>query len=248
MTAINWSSGGFEKVSTEIKKRLFLSLQGMEKSGKTNFALTAPGPLGLLNLDRGLEGVVHKFAGSKVIMEKKIDYPNFDPRMDPAKIMALYAKPWDEFLAAWNFALKNARTVVVDSFTEAYELIRLARFGKLTQVMPHHYQLVNSEINSMMNVAYSSNANIILIHKLKDEYVANNRTGKKEFSGQKDVPFKVQINIETFRDEKDGEFKLRVLNCRQNSELWNEVFSGPIASFPFVAQAVYPETDISDWE
>ena len=41
--------------------RLVVRVGGLEKEGKTHFALTAPGPIGAIDMDRGMEGVVEKF-------------------------------------------------------------------------------------------------------------------------------------------------------------------------------------------
>ena len=56
-----------KKASTSIVKRLIMNVIGKEKSGKTNFALSAPGPTLLFDFDYGLEGVVQKFASERGI-------------------------------------------------------------------------------------------------------------------------------------------------------------------------------------
>ena len=57
-----------------------------------------------------------------------------------------YATLWADLKVklakAWSM---DEGTVVMDTASEAHELSRLAAFGKLTQVMPHHYGPVNAE-------------------------------------------------------------------------------------------------------
>ncbi len=45
---------------------------------------------------------------------------------------------------------KEIKSIVIDTASEAWELVRLARFGKLTQVMPQHYGPVNTEFRDMI--------------------------------------------------------------------------------------------------
>ena len=47
---------GFTKVKSGIKKkRMVVAVEGREKDGKTSFALSAPAPIAIFNLDTGLE-------------------------------------------------------------------------------------------------------------------------------------------------------------------------------------------------
>ena len=54
------SGTGFKRAQVLDLKRLILSVDAEQKRGKTHFALTAPRPLGFINLDDGLEGVINK--------------------------------------------------------------------------------------------------------------------------------------------------------------------------------------------
>jgi hypothetical protein len=60
----------------DVLPRLLMAIDGPQKGGKTHFALTAPGPIGILNIDNGLEGVVEKFYDKgKTIGVKKVTLP-----------------------------------------------------------------------------------------------------------------------------------------------------------------------------
>ena len=119
---------GFKKVSSEIKPRLIASVSGKEKHGKTSFALSAPGPIIYFNLDFGQEGVIDKYSGDKDIYEKEYKFT----RLETAD---RYVTLWTGFVTDFRAALQSkARTIIIDTATEAWELVRLARFGKLAQV------------------------------------------------------------------------------------------------------------------
>lgn len=234
---------GFSKASTKIVPRMIISVSGREKHGKTSFALSAPGPIIYFNMDYGLEGVVHKYSVQKDIYVKEYRFG----RNDTAdKYIALWAGLSIDF----SNALKSkARTIVFDTATETWELLRLARFGKLSQVQPYHYGPVNAEYLSFIREGFSYDKNIIMLHKLKKEYVDEKFTGRYEPAGFNKTGYLAQANLSVYRDGLDGGFFMRVLDCRQNSALGGldlEV-SESQSAFGFLAQLVFPETTEEDW-
>jgi hypothetical protein len=139
-------AAGFEPIETTIQPRLILALDGKEKSGKTHFSLTAPDPIAYFAIDMGHEGVVRKFVdgevASKIILraDKKIKVPDisvYDKKTDSLKIDATAA--WEKMRNAYKAACASPdiKTVVVDTATEMWELLRLARLGKVAQVKPY---------------------------------------------------------------------------------------------------------------
>jgi hypothetical protein len=246
---------GFEEASTNQVLRLILNVEGQEKEGKTHFSLTAPGPIALIDMDTGLEGVVSKF-----LKEKKIYVASFNYRD---------ATNPDEWQAEWKklktcvldaLSSKNIRSLVWDSCTEGWEMMRMAAFGKLAQVKPHHYAPVNAEFRDLLRKGYDSNKNLILIHKQKKSYVDEKWTGGYERAGFSDIGYAVQANIiswritsldEQYGKKRDDEYKgfgLTVRDCRQVPELASLEILEPLNTFPQLAQMVFPESDESDWE
>ncbi len=214
---------GWSRPSIEVKRRIIAAVAGHQKHGKTDFALSAPEPIFLHNFDDGLEGVVEELVKSgKEIYFKRYRMPNDRMTVDQkqAAAEALFA----EYKRMWKDSVARGHgTIVVDTHTEEWEIRRLAAFGKLTQVMPQHYTQVNEEFRTDIREAYDSGMNIILLQKLKKAYVANNWNGKYEPAGFADLPFTVQANLEAYRDESDGLFKLLIKDCRQNAALSNTV-------------------------
>lgn len=246
----------FSRAQEAVKRRLIMSIIGKEKEGKTHFALTAPGPIGYINLDKGYDGVGQKFDKDKEIY--KSDYNiQLPKRGADVNLVAEQLKPfWEDSLEDIDYACQNYRTCVVDTGTELWELCRIARFGKMDQVKPHHYGPVNREFRDQVyGVAYNNDCNLIVLHKLKAEYVNDKRTGNFERSGFSDTGFVVQVEVLAYRvpaDEREGSddlgFRLRVESCRQNPSIEGEILSGPLLNFPALASMVFPDTSPEDWE
>lgn len=245
---------GFAPAPTTVNPRLILSVQGLEKNGKTHFALTAPGPIAVINFDTGLEGVVHKFATEKQIVHA--DYRVEAGNGSADTIAGNAQKVWAKYMADYKWALANMRTIVIDTGSELWELLRLARFGKLTQVMPHHYGPVNNEFRQMVKMAYDGSANVIFLHKMKDEYLntvnsagkeISNKTGKKVRVGFSDIGYLVQSNLLSEYDPEAADFQITIRDCRQNASLNGEVVPAPLNDFPTIAQMILPDSLESDW-
>lgn len=228
----------------EVKPRLIVSISGLEKQGKTHFALTAPGPIAFFSTDIGEEGVVGKFA-DKDIYVMDVDRADED-RASEAE------ESWEKFHSAYLALLRgnDVRTLILDTATEIWELLRLARFGRLTQVMPYQYGPVNKEYRNLIREAYSHDKNLILIHKMKVKYVKDQKTDEWERAGFADTGFLVQINAQVYRydPEDGGEFAVLVEDCRQEPSLFGEELSGDMCSFPWVAKMALPEVGPEHWE
>jgi len=227
---------GFSDIIEEIPHRLIASISGREKAGKTHLALTAPGPVIFFNIDIGTEGVISKFQSDKHIFV-------YDVRIPKGATQDTYQVMWADLKSRMMKAYSlNIGTVIVDTGSEAFELARLAHFGKLTQVLPHHYVQVNSEWRELMRAAYDSTMNTIYIHKMKPKWVAGNRTEDYEPTGFSEMGYLSQINIITFREDAQGggsEFGLLVKDCRQNPNINGTVLRGPMSNFGFLLNVVH---------
>ncbi len=248
---------GFTRASDlpKLRKRMVMAASAGEKEGKTTLALSAPGPIALFNLDIGLEGVIDRWVEEKQIVVADFNYKD-------ATNASEWVTTWERMKKLWMAALKDpdVRTLVMDTETEMWELIRLARFGKLTQVMPHHYGPVNTEYNDLIRKIYDTDKNLILIRKLKDEYVNDKRTGRMEVSGFKNVPYLVQVDVVLWKHRDTdhpnlmgmkgggGTFGMTVRECRQNRGVEGTSFEEPNSDFSTLAMEVFPETGPEDWE
>lgn len=244
----NWIKQGFASPALTLTPRLIMSLCGLEKTGKTHLSLSAPGPIAYLSLDFGDEGVIEKFVTQKLIFKAEFKIPSARGNKNAREGMKDQAEDiWEDFKAKYQYALNNARTVIVDTETEAWELIRLARFGKIDQVKPIHYGPVNREYKEVMiKSAYEANANVILLQRLKKEWLNDKATGNYEQAGYSGIPFDVQVNARTFIDE-NGKFALYIDNCRQNANLRGVILTQDECEFWILASKVMPELPPTVW-
>ncbi len=239
---------GFSRLTGGIKKRLILRVGGREKQGKTHFSLTAPAPIAFFDMDRGTEGVVDKFASDKEIYS--VCY-----RSLPSATQDQHEAKWEKFKKDYYTALESPsiRSIVWDTDDEAWEMIRIARFGRLEKVPPMKYGPVNKEFRTMIDHAFDHDKNLILLSKMKKQYKEDKKTGMANWTGEwelggfNSLPYLVQSNLRVFRSP-DKEFCMEVANCRQNGEIMGEVLEGEMCSFPMLALYVLPDTALEDWE
>ena len=248
VTQKNSTLKGFERASTKKIHRLIASIVGDWKKGKTTFALTAPAPIALIDMDTGLEGVVEKWAKEKEIWVKTFDYHE-------AKDQDEWLEIWEDSKKAFTDALDDPkiRTVIIDTATEWYELIRMARFGKLNKVIlekgearPYPWGPVNQEFRELLRKSLKTNKNVLFLHKTKAEYEDNEKTGRRIRAGFGDMEFIIQLNATCYRDGEKG-FYLVINDCRQNADVMGLELAEPLNTFPNLGMLVFPETSEEEW-
>lgn len=221
---IGLNSPHFANASAEITPRIIANIEALEKSGKTTFCLTAPDPIVVFNLDRGLEGIAqHAIAAGKRIIVAGLDqgkgkmpaYYFAKPKLAVGKsqkdigytqqVADRAREVWRQYKEDYEEALNSkARTLVMDTGSGAYELARYAAFGKLTQVKPHHYGPLKQEFQGLIHRAYDFDKNVLWIHRLKPEWAdtvsadgtkESVKTNRLERAGYSDMGFEVQANV-----------------------------------------------------
>jgi hypothetical protein len=235
------------------KKRIVGSFQGPEMTGKTWLACGAPDPIGYLAFDPGVEGVVDKYMRQhpEVLIGLK-EYAV--PQAGVKGSQEQGRKIWNEFHDDYSemMADDEVATVVVDTATEAWELARLACFGRLEKIPPVLYTEVNNDFRQLLRMARESDKNVIFIHKIKKEWVSSkDQDGKTksdwfgnwERAGFADLGYNVHVQLETFKrhTDKGTEFGFMVLDCRQNPAIEQLTFTGEDASFSALIEQVFPE-------
>lgn len=237
------------KATINKHRRLIMAICAMEKCGKTTFGLSAPKPLLYLNFDRKIEQVVldemHITEEDIYIREVRVDG---DAAQDQHK------KQWEEVRELFRWGLEEAegiRSIVVDTESEMWELIRMAYFGKLTQVMPYQYTEVNAVYKTLLDKADRCDKNLVLLRKMKKQYKNDKWNGRYEpagFGKAKDI---VQVNAEMYMmegdEEGEEEFTFEILNNGLQASLNHMTFQGEMCNFPFVA-AMLTNTTPDEWE
>ncbi len=238
----------FQPYVQNIKWRLALCVQGMQKRGKTHFALTAPGPIVVFTTDpAGLDRVkpADKFPGKDIRVH---EIPAVAKNGHPDIVKEAAGKAWQELKRLNIAALDSARTVVYDSFTDIWLLARLAEFGKDKGVKGIHYSGINAEFLEFSREFRTRNANLILLHKEGEERDDDGKiiNGLYKREGFGKLEFAVDDVIRCYREDPD-KFSIQVLDS-QNPAINGKVFpSDPQMAFATVAMAIFPNTTPDMW-
>lgn len=236
----------FSKYQPKLTRKACLSVEGREKRGKTHFALTAPGPIIYFNLDEGLDRVQPEVKFPNLDL-RVVNIPSFSRDGHPDRVAEEALKAWETIKEMHTNALQAARTVVYDSFTEMWELARLARFGKLQQVQWFHFGPINREFHDFIREYTRYDANLILIHKVmaeKDD--TGSKTGGFDRKGFSHIGFDVDDFVRVDRNDS-GAFQVEVLESGHNAALKGKIFTEPGNTFTDVALAMFPSSTPVDW-
>jgi len=239
---------GFEVYQPSTDRSLIIATSGLQKRGKTHFALTAPGPIAVISLDiGGIRDVADKFK-NKTIYRYEVKKPD---KSDNADWKGLLAGIQERYFRVLDN--KMVQTIVMDTGSDMWEIFRMAHLGRLEKVPPLKYTELNRDFADFIRAAYDSHCNLILTHKVKKEYVSKpgsdmgSWNGKYERAGFGDIDFLAQIVLEhdrvTTKDENgtpSTEFIVRILDCRINPSVIGMELQGPdMCTFEFLKDLVY---------
>lgn len=161
---------------------VLLSVEGLDKTGKTWAVLkTAPHPLVYINCDRDNRRAVNilRGEGRKILMSRQYLHTP-----DPEKDLLRADKPemqqnaqaayelWKPMRDEYYQALEDpkVKTVFLDSGSEGYRIMRLARFGKLIEIPQVLYSKTNFEWRAMLLNGQQSGKVVIFSHRLEGEF------------------------------------------------------------------------------
>lgn len=212
------AADGFRRVKTgeSIRRRLIVLAQGTEKTGKTHFALTAPGPIYFQSFNLGTEGVIERpnmpWSDTEIWLKEYslvglADGTDLDAQAHSAD------KIWQDYLKHQFEATRRGATAIIDTEDEVWELFRVARSGT-PNPQKQSYLEISPEYRRTLNAFIESDCNLIMVEKMKEEWVANKSTGKMKRRGFKDAGYAAQVIVETWK--RKGEYGMTVLDCRIN--------------------------------
>jgi hypothetical protein len=255
----------WEDAPTELTRRCtVMEIFGETDTGKTTLALTAPGPIAYIHAHEKVEGVLQQARqNGKVIRVCPFGGafrggPEEIQKQASAQVAILEAAFYDAF--TW------AKSVILDTHTEAWQLYQLAKLGTLTREGRSEKdqklgQLVYTEINSRWNSLFKTfrvhaeaenRTNLILIGRTKDEYKKiqgkKQSTGKTISAGQKDTFSSCDVRLRTRvrRSSNDYTFSALVIKPWWNGMMRGEVFEDELMNFPQI-MALIAQTDIDEW-
>lgn len=244
----------WDDAPTEFVRRVSLTeIYGDTDTGKTTLALSAPGPIAFLHAAEKVDGVIQPFAS-----DKKIRVHNFSGVFTgkPEEVARAGMKTWREFVAAWEDAWTWARTIIVDTHTEAWELIRIAYFGgyKPEKGRPDaNYGPVNAEWRSLFKKFRAQDrCNLIVIGQTKDEYKESKgmdsklgqRTGRTIRAGQREVPYFADVILRM--DRVGGDFTATVEKGWFHAELEGTPFVNEDVRFSNI-MSFLTQTSEEEW-
>lgn len=271
--------------AADVRKRRFLpglnrpgvmiGSEGKTNTGKSEFALSAPGPGIFICVDRGFDGM--------------LDNPNPPPtRRDDFAFKVIqaplatqtnqtdYLAYWKDFYEQYKKALANpdCKTVVLDGDSDTWELQRLAEFGKLTQIPSIMYANVNAARRAMIARAWDSGKIVIATNRVEDEYVVKTnpdgspimdnqgkelkvKSGNEVRQGFRDTDYLWQIQLRHLykeasiskltKKEVPQQWGLRILKCKPNPQLQGLELWGSDCNFQSLVQTIYPNVPLSAW-
>lgn len=279
--------------SQAIRRSITAAINGRRGSGKSHFAIEfSPRPVLVQPLDPTLKFMIDKFNLDNVFMA---DYPRLSKdlllavsgikskaKMDEsagafAKMQAEAEAVWEQFSTDFYTGLDKYRTIVWDTGSEAWELVRLARHGRLTQIEPYNYTALNTEFREMIRAAQDAGVNHIILQKMKPVWgeqvsatgkVSRGPTGEWEPSGFSHLAYEVTFEGEVYRslcthehpgpclngncaykcDPACGADGLFHLKVLKCTQRSDLVFKDyPNPNFMELALEIYPNTAPEDW-
>ena len=208
---VQWET--IQSVCTQ--RHALIEVWGPQDSGKTHLALTSPGPIAMLTYAEKQGFVIEKFA-DKIVKRVQLGAAYME---DDTECNIPIAIEKDLLLlASLKDAVTWARTIIIDSYTEAYLTTRIAAWGKAKPEGGRHetnWMGVNSRWAGILNFCKLQEGKpgciVILIGKSKDTWTKpkvgmGKKTGEIERGTYySDTPFKCDVIIRTDRNAK-GKF------------------------------------------
>lgn len=247
--------------------RYIIAVDAIEKVGKTHFALSAPGSIAYMDFDNRSEGTIEEFlaSGKKIAWRTKPNgepWPYQIPSMlgasdeKASQIQAEAKAEWGRFEDDFERAIASPQidSVVVDTASDAWKLVRLAAFGRLVKVPPHLYEEANGAYRRLIAILArrQMKTNVVLVHKLKDEWankvvdgkLTSYTTGQKERSGFGETGFLVDVNAILYRlpesqcEAGDLGFRMSVTDCGANPRVRGLVLANEMITFECLVAAI----------
>lgn len=217
---------------TPPKRRLVMSVDGAEKTGKTHFCLSAPGPIFYQDCDIGSEGMIERFLEKRTdIFHHKYEWVK-DMRKAKENVKAVVYPVFYKFMEDYYKALESAakpggfRTIIWDNGADLWQMCLLGFLGKDVKIQPTERTSANDMFRSMVRAALSSNANLLITHPLVPDF-DNPREWKRDRAFNR-IGFLVQAAIQCKKKRERGAklFEYEVTTCRHDTRLEGEVLDG----------------------
>lgn len=234
---------GFKCVGDILQPRrvLTVTLNALEKAGKTRFILTAPKPVAYFNFDKEIDELLVNSVGINVNADLFIKTLEVFEDDDAET----WKEQWEDYKKAYHAVLarEDVRTVAVDTADQMYELARLANYGKLTQVPQYKYGIVNAELKLMIKKAKACGKNVIWVNRVAKEYKQNAKgedswTGNYSPKGWGGTQFEFEVIADLYQDEEGYNCTIRKSAIRQDEVQNENLLNGDISFANLAAKVV----------
>lgn len=263
------SFDGFARATSEMytKHRLFGELDGEPGSRKSSFALEGPAPIFIFGLDKGLEGVVNRVIDEhaertgepkEIHVWERSWFPTQDQDLQAEAIQLR-----DEFAEAWEVAINNGRTVIIDKENDLWALYRYAEFGPPANGEQRDYGALNQRYRRIVNLGKDSDCNVLFIRGMEDVWGTVTKsggqkgrgpTGKRQPAGFGELSGLVHVVL-TFEGTGPNDWQFTVGKVRGPATL--TLAGATLAkspndpempmTLPEFASLVFPDSDDSEW-
>lgn len=262
---------GFTDVMKKRQPYAVVVLAGLEGTGKTHWALTAPKPLLYQSTDFGEEGVIQKFDGQIIRPSRgdyKLDIPHelraFVERAETAEQRRaregklanyvhdhFYRPFYDDFAAALKMGV---RSVVWDNALDVWEYTRLSVYGREATNRDDLKAEANNKFREMVRLANVHTVNLIMINHLKTKFesyygpdggVKWRPTADYEMQGFDKAPYLVTLNLWTKFTAPDN-WEIVVKKCRDNPSMVGSVL--PAMPFIDMMGVLVPGVEAAEWD
>lgn len=245
-------------------RRLMIGSDGPPDSGKTEFALSAPGPGKAICLDRGIEGMLDN-PNPPATRRKDWFYKTIPVPLVTQLTQKEYQEYWRMFYQELRVALDDAptRAILLDGDSDSWELQRLAEFGRLSKVPPTLYDQVNGARRAMIARMYDANKIVIATNRVRRTFITEFKpdgtpklnssgnevrvwNGEYERQGFNDTDYLWQVQLRHYRND-NGEFCVRIEKCKADMKLRGMELIGDDCNFPSLVQCIYPHVPLKEW-
>lgn len=249
-------------------KRLMIGSDGMSNSGKTEFALSAPGPTLVICLDRGYEAMLDNPNPPASRQEGSYAFKVIQAPLSTQALQDTYKEYWKDFYAEYRKALANtdARTVIIDGDSDSWELQRLAEFGKLAGAGKGlAYTGVNAARRAMYARAWDSGKIVIATNKIGKDFqpiykpdgtmvLDQNGKPEREWDGKSwerqgfpDQSYLWHMQIRHLFNPDKMQWGIRLMRVKANPLLEGEELWGDDCNFETLVSNVYPQVPLTEW-
>ncbi len=260
-------AGFSNQISSPDSNHLVISAFGPEGTGKTQLITSAPGPIGVVALDRKSRFTIEK--RMKELGRTDIFMPPDDfvrhakpielSLMKPDKVSAYYS---DHIKAVQEACYKllehpDVRTVALDGGSQMWEDVLFKHYGRNQRIMPRDRGPANQDMIDFLNAM--TGKHFIITHKMKQIWENDKPVpGKFEPSCFNGIGHHVTVVVQMMRNDRynpqaNGEqyewmFGMKVKHCQAEAMLQVEGNDGNFLkdeeiSFQTLAAYVYPDAD-----